>query len=273
MEENDVWYNRKYLVLFLSVIVWPVGFYGLYKSQTIPRKIKQTWTIGFLITIGLVNFLQSIQTEPPENQTFEKADLAQRCKVQIEKLAALDKECRGLKNRSNEGLYDIPNLISEYQATKDSITAITANYIQLCFNKNNDKVKELIDTRVQQLEDKLPVLRKKAELQNQKYLQEQRNSVGEMIINRIYENNSNGLLTQLKFVSAEGYKGRVGALTLTNNASRCKYVFSYNVYGNDIEAVFYDSDCGARSSDRTFTYDEQTHSIYCFINGRRFDFY
>jgi|GEM_PF-1182421 hypothetical protein len=98
------------------------------------------------------------------------------------------------------------------------------------------------------------------------------NAIGEKLISQVYKNNSNGLITYLKFETAEGYSGRLGALTLTNSNSNCKYVFSYNVNGNEIQTVFVNSTCGAKSSDMKYIFDDLSKSLSCMINGRKFVF-
>jgi hypothetical protein len=176
MEEKVIWYNRKYLVLFLTIVVWPVGFYALYKSDSISKSTKIIWTIGFVINVGLLNAIQSIPTKIPESNDYEIGSLNNECDRLIVKIADLNKECKGLKTRSYEGLYDIPNIISDYNETKDSITNITLRFNKLGYNKSNDAVIDLIKTRVKQLEAKLPSLRKKADIENEKYLEQIRNS-------------------------------------------------------------------------------------------------
>lgn len=176
MEEKVVWYNKKYLVLFLTILVWPLGFYALYKSNSISKGTKIIWTIGFLINVGLLNAIQSIPTKIPESHEYEIASLNNKCVELSAKIAELNKECKGLKTRSYEGLYDIPNIISDYNETKDSITSITLRFNKLGYNKSNDEVIDLIKTRVKQLEAKLPGLRKKADIENAKYWEQIRNS-------------------------------------------------------------------------------------------------
>ncbi len=38
--ESKKWYDRKLLVFTLCVVFFPIGLYGLYKSQTIEKNIK-----------------------------------------------------------------------------------------------------------------------------------------------------------------------------------------------------------------------------------------
>jgi hypothetical protein len=38
--ESTRWYNQVWLVLLLCVLFFPVGCYGLWKSNTIPTPIK-----------------------------------------------------------------------------------------------------------------------------------------------------------------------------------------------------------------------------------------
>lgn len=97
-------------------------------------------------------------------------------------------------------------------------------------------------------------------------------TVGRKLTANIYESNVNGLKTYLRFEGYDGSEGIGGSMTLSNNAVDCKYVFTYGVEGNNIEAEFIGSDCGAKSSNQTFKYDQSTNTLSCFINGQRFEF-
>ena len=96
--------------------------------------------------------------------------------------------------------------------------------------------------------------------------------IGQKITEDVYESNENGLKTYLHFESSEECEGMCGSLTLSNNATDCKYVYTYSVKENKIEAEFYASDCGANASDQIFTYDEEMNIISCYINGDKFEF-
>lgn len=95
---------------------------------------------------------------------------------------------------------------------------------------------------------------------------------GKTLIRDVYESNENGLSTYLKFESIDGCEGNCGTLTLSNSASKCKYIYTYDVKGNNINAEFYNSDCGAKSSNQTFTFDEANNTVSCYINGQKFVF-
>ncbi|MDF7810942.1 hypothetical protein [Hymenobacter sp. YC55] len=38
--ESAKWHNQTWLVLLLCLVVFPLGFYGLWKSKTIPPLVK-----------------------------------------------------------------------------------------------------------------------------------------------------------------------------------------------------------------------------------------
>lgn len=99
-----------------------------------------------------------------------------------------------------------------------------------------------------------------------------KSSFGNKITSGVYESDENGLKTYLRFEGSDGSQGMFGSLTLSNNASSCKYVYTYNISGSNIKANFYGSDCGANSSDQTFTYNENLNTISCYINGQKFVF-
>lgn len=127
--------------------------------------------------------------------------------------------------------------------------------------------------RVKQLAAKSESLSKNVDMENETNIELQVNTVGEKITSHRFKNNSNGLITSLEFLSADGYFGRLGAMVLTNNASGgCRYVYSYNVNGSDIKAVFVNSDCGANSPNQTFRYDINSNTIDCYIGGNKFVF-
>lgn len=97
--------------------------------------------------------------------------------------------------------------------------------------------------------------------------------IGQKITSDVYESNENGLKTYLKFEGSDGSGGMFGSLTLSNNATSCKYVYTYSISGNSISTEFMASDCGASSSDQTYTYNEGSNSLSCYIGGQKFTFY
>lgn len=96
--------------------------------------------------------------------------------------------------------------------------------------------------------------------------------IGQKITADVFENNENGLKTYLRFEGSDGSGGMFGSLTLANNATTCKYVYTYSISGNTIETEFLGSDCGASSSDQTYTYNESSNTISCYIGGQKFVF-
>jgi hypothetical protein len=159
-----------------------------------------------------------------------------------------------------------------------------------CGNDSNQKatltVKDTLKNEQKLIQEKNEELKKAKEEQKlliqekQKLAREEQErktlelniALGQKLNSNVFKNNSNGLLTYLKFESAEGYSGRLGALTLTNSNSTCKYVFSYNTNGGQIITTFVNSTCGAKSSDMTYTYDEASNTLYCLIKGQKFVF-
>lgn len=97
--------------------------------------------------------------------------------------------------------------------------------------------------------------------------------IGSRLIAHVYESNDNGLSTYLKFEGSEGSHGLFGSIVLSNNANSCKYVYSYSIRENEINAVFVGSDCGAPSSNQKFTYREDLNTITCHIEGQLFTFF
>lgn len=119
------------------------------------------------------------------------------------------------------------------------------------------------------------MLNKKAD--NRKFIYDEEDpsieyKIGQKITAHVYESNENGLKTYLHFESSEGCHGMCGSLTLSNNTSDCKFVYTYSVIDNKIKAEFYGSDCGSSSSDQTFTFHEDTNIISCYINVEKFEF-
>jgi len=96
--------------------------------------------------------------------------------------------------------------------------------------------------------------------------------IGNKITEDVYESNENGLKTYLRFDGSEGSSGMFGSLTLSNNASNCKYVYTYDISDVNINATFFGSDCGNTSNNQTFSFNEESNTISCYINGQRFVF-
>ncbi len=96
--------------------------------------------------------------------------------------------------------------------------------------------------------------------------------IGKKITSNLYENQENGLKTILQFQGSAGSDGSFGSLTLSNNASSCKYVYSYTISGSKIHAKFIGSDCGAKSNNLTLNYIQRNNSVSAIINGQSFVF-
>lgn len=50
------WYNQK-SKLGLSILIWPLWLYGLYKTDLYTTKTKMTWVIGVLILFAIVSMI------------------------------------------------------------------------------------------------------------------------------------------------------------------------------------------------------------------------
>lgn len=103
-------------------------------------------------------------------------------------------------------------------------------------------------------------------------MKEEFEQIGKKITSNLYENQENRLKTILQFQGSAGSDGSFGSLTLSNNASSCKYVYSYTISGSTIHAKFIGSDCGAHSNNLTLNYIERNNSISAIINGQAFVF-
>lgn len=55
----NTWYNHNKLVYLIIFIFWPVGLYGLYKSETIEKKWKMWWVFAFVALIFIIALLDS----------------------------------------------------------------------------------------------------------------------------------------------------------------------------------------------------------------------
>ncbi len=89
------------------------------------------------------------------------------------------------------------------------------------------------------------------------------------LIRNIYSNNENGLETFLAF--KESYSDKTGIMTLAQNG--CRYVYNITLNGNNIEAKFFQSTCGANSSNTTLYYEPTNNTLSMYINGEEFVFY
>jgi hypothetical protein len=74
MENNSKikWYDKKGLVLFLTIFVWPLGLIGLYLSKSLTKFQKFLYVIGAIIFVTffinvLVPSLQSLRHNPESN--------------------------------------------------------------------------------------------------------------------------------------------------------------------------------------------------------------
>jgi hypothetical protein len=91
--------------------------------------------------------------------------------------------------------------------------------------------------------------------------------IGRKIIADVYESNEHGLKTYLRFEESDGSAGLFGSLTLANSLSSCKYIYTYSIKGKNINTTFFQSDCGAQSSDQLFSYDTENNTLTALIQG------
>lgn len=97
--------------------------------------------------------------------------------------------------------------------------------------------------------------------------------IAQKLISNVYESTENSLKTYLHFTKSDGSEGLFGTVTLSNNSTTCKYVYTYDVSASTINTQFYASDCGANSSDMTFNYDFNSDTITTFIDREKFTFH
>jgi hypothetical protein len=88
------------------------------------------------------------------------------------------------------------------------------------------------------------------------------------LTDNIYSNNENGFETFLSF--KESYSDNTGIMTLSQK--RCQYVYNITLEGNEIQADFFQSTCGANSSNTTLFYSSENNTISMYINGQEFVF-
>src|SRR5690606_6297732 len=119
---------------------------------------------------------------------------------------------------------DYQELIRQYKRLKEDGQTYTQEANTRGFDINNYEVYDFYENKIRELENKVS---------------SSVSSIGKKITKDVYESNENGLKTYLKFESSEGCEGMCGSLTLSNNASSCKYVYTYSVDGNNINAKFY----------------------------------
>jgi hypothetical protein len=89
------------------------------------------------------------------------------------------------------------------------------------------------------------------------------------LIRNIYSNNENGFETFLSF--KESYGDNTGIMTLSQKG--CRYVYNIELEGNRVEANFFQSTCGANSSNTTLNYNPSNNTLSMFISGQEFTFY
>jgi hypothetical protein len=224
--------------------------------------------IAFSLAVIQLNLNHSLSSLKDELNSIQKLERRQDKirKLLIDLIA---------KKASNP--IDYEDQIMEYKALSDSINKYDNELTEYGYRKDNSQILFLIQSKI----DKLTTQKRKAEneqkriqgrkLENQ--LINQNNHIGEILVSRKFQNQSNGLRTYLTFEADEGYHGRTGAAILWNNVVDCKYVYTYHINGNEIKVDFFKSTCGAFSKDNTFIYDEDSKTLNCYIEGRKFVFY
>lgn len=71
--ETQKWYERKWLVFALCVVFFPVGLYGLYKSQSIEKPIKY-FIYGVFAVIILTQPFRNKEVSNKESETVVAED-------------------------------------------------------------------------------------------------------------------------------------------------------------------------------------------------------
>jgi hypothetical protein len=148
MEEKVIWYDKKYLVLFLTIVLPPIGFFGLYKTEFISKGIKITWTIG----LGLLFMMSFRLLSSYKDGGFKdnhQINLETRCNNLYNKLVELNEQS---EPRSP---VDLKTLINEFKNCKDSIELLTNEHALLGIKKTHTNILEQINERIGILDKKL----------------------------------------------------------------------------------------------------------------------
>lgn len=88
MTSQNSWYNRKFVVIILIIVFFPVGLYGLWKSSAFTKKGKSIWTI-ILATLLIMGILTP---PPPEQQSLPKIESIPPKKAQPESVVTKEEE-------------------------------------------------------------------------------------------------------------------------------------------------------------------------------------
>lgn len=148
MEEKVIWYNKKYLVLFLTIAVPPLGFFGLYKTEFISKGIKITWAIG-LALLFLMSFRLLSSYKNGGFNDNRQIDLETRSNNIYNKLVELNEQSEP------QSPVDLKTLINEFKGCKDSIELLTNEHALLGIKKTQRNILEQINQRISILDKKL----------------------------------------------------------------------------------------------------------------------
>ena len=69
MKSHIPWYNRKVTVVLLVFIFFPVGLYGLWKSERFSKKERVVWCMALAFAVLIGSFQQP---PPPSSQAVKK---------------------------------------------------------------------------------------------------------------------------------------------------------------------------------------------------------
>ena len=104
-----VWYNKTGWLVFSFLCFWPIGLYGLYKSQAVSGIWKRA---GFIVIFGgLVVLFSTAQLEEVRN-TVSNASSEARAAIEASRQALnenehLRKEVEELKNKLKRGSFTV----------------------------------------------------------------------------------------------------------------------------------------------------------------------
>jgi hypothetical protein len=70
MKSRIAWYDRKFIVILLVFSLFPVGLYGLWKSEHFSKKERVLWSLALVVVLLFGSFQQP--PPPPTPQTVKK---------------------------------------------------------------------------------------------------------------------------------------------------------------------------------------------------------
>ena len=137
------WYNKPGTIIALLIFFFPVGLFGLWRSDVISR---QTKIIGTFLTsiMVLIALLYSNATMPTSEELAHQQASADSLKIQEYKIDSINQIELQRKAQLTEAYYSAKNILKEYLNDSDSYQEVSHEEYYISKKKKSDPYAQVI---------------------------------------------------------------------------------------------------------------------------------